>query len=91
MEFNTKKYKYYSWSIIELPIEYMKYYKDVSEQIIENSKYFTPEFGYDYEAVYKELEQFLNKQTMFIPNAHKDYLFLTSRFIKGTFILKLDE
>jgi hypothetical protein len=45
MEFNTKKYKYYSWSIIELPIEYMKYYKDVSEQIIENSKYFTPEFG----------------------------------------------
>ena len=91
MKINNKTYKYYSWSIIELPREYLEYYKNISQQIIENSKYFTKEFGYDYEPIYKELEQFLNKQTMFIPVHFKEYIFLISKFVKGTFILKLVE
>lgn len=89
MKFNDKEYEYYSWSIIEFPIEHLKYYRDISQQVIENSEYFTPKFGYDYESIYKELEPFLEKQSKFIPVHHKDYIFLISRFIKGTFILKL--
>lgn len=89
MKFNDKEYEYYSWSIIDLPKEYINYYKDVAEQIIENSKFYSNKFGYKYNEVYKELELFLNKQGFFISIHYPEYLFISSQFIKGTFVLKL--
>ena len=89
MKFNNKEYEYYSWSIIDLPKEYIKYYKDIGEQILENSKFYTSEFGYDYYSIYKELESFLSNQSKYFAHHFPEYMFISSQFIKGTFILKI--
>ena len=89
MKFNDKEYEYYSWSIIDIPFEELKYYKDIQQQIIENSKFYTKEFGYYYDSIYKELENFLNNQSTFIPIHFPEYIFLYSKFIKGIWVLKI--
>lgn len=88
MKYDDKEYEFYSWTILEFPEDYIKYYKDIPQQMIENSEYYTPKNGYDYGSVYKELKSFLSKESYFKAIHFPEYIFIVSRFIRGTFILK---
>lgn len=88
MKCGDKEYEFYSWTILEFPGDCIEYYKDIPQQMIENSEYYTPKNGYYYDSVYKELESFLSKEPYFKSIHFPEYIFIVSRFIRGTFILK---
>lgn len=89
--FDNKTYTCIGWSRINFEEEY-KYYKEVIEEILENSKFFTPEKGYFLEDWYEEVTPILNNTSKFISIYHPNLLFaFYNQFLKGTYIFKIKE
>ena len=86
--FDKKKYVCIGYSRINFEEEY-KTYKSVTDEIIENSKFFTSEYGIYNEEWYKDILSILKRYaSIYVSNHYPSLLFVFHSILKGTYIFE---